>query len=110
MRQEAALDGERENTASTVAPTPPVDRRLHGATTEFIAFWIAAVVIVLGLVVLRALFPEVQVVQTSARIGCALPSEHETRLLFVNTSADGAIQVECGPMVGGRGAYPGARR
>lgn len=48
-------------------------------------------------------------VHTSARIACAPPSEHETRLVYLNASADGSLVLACGPMVGGSGAYPGAR-
>ena len=48
-------------------------------------------------------------VQTSARLSCHFPSEHETLLVYVNTAGDGSIFVSCGPLVGARGAYPGVR-
>ena len=48
--------------------------------------------------------PEQEPIQTSARIGCELPSELETRLLYVNVKA-GLVSVRCGPFVGGTGAY-----
>lgn len=94
-------------TSDLIGEPVPMGR---GATIAFIAMCIsAAALMVLGgwWVLSEQARGEVR---TSALIGCEVPSEMETRLVYINARPDGSIAVECGPLVGGRGAYPGTRK
>lgn len=110
MRQQAAQEKGAQPPLSELLgdPVPAVD-----ACTYLLGLLIVGVVSLLvtfGLIKVAEYFRPPTQLQTSARIACALPSEHESLLLYVNAKPDGSIDVACGPMVGTRGSYPGARR
>lgn len=117
MRQGAAPLREEKETRRTAPPPPPPPpgRIVRDGAPPFL-IELALVGGFAGLLIFAA--PDIAAwlrgqppasVQTSARIACAPPSEHETRLVYLNARADGSLVLACGPIVGGRGAYPGAR-
>jgi hypothetical protein len=98
MRQPAAQHGEEQRRWAVVPPR---------AENSPLVTLLVGLVVLFGLLV-HPLFivpPErsssSENVQTSARLACRFPSEHETLLVYINTRPDGSIAVQCGPAVSG---------